>query len=114
MVNRLLTGTSAAFPWYVRGVGCLEAGSAMCNLSFLFPAEAALAQAYLGCMTLSNACALYTMRHWVRATASRGGKALGAVVTVALAVGRQRVAVDAVERIDRGDEPRGDDVSGKN
>ena len=89
-------GTAAAFPWYVRGVGCLEAGSAMCNLSFLFEEDSRVATAYAACMTLSNAGAVYAMRHWVHATAAHAGKALGAIVTLALVVGRQRVAIEVV------------------
>ena len=88
-------GTAAAFPWYFRGVAALEAGSAACNLSAFWPEDTRLARVYLAVMTLSNAATLACMRHWVHATASSGGKLLGATVTVLLVVGRQYVAIEA-------------------
>ena len=88
-------GTAAAFPWYLRGVATLEAGSGLCNLHFLWPEDRRLRQLYLGGMTVSNLATLYCMRHWVHATASPAGKALGAFVTCGLVIGRQQVAWEA-------------------
>lgn len=98
-------GTTAAFSWYIRGVAALESGSACCNLFFLWPSEA-LGRTYLVAMTLSNAVTLFCMRHWVLATASPAGKALGSIVTVALVVGRQQVALESTRHACTGAEPR--------
>ena len=86
---------SAGFPFYFAGNVVLEMGSACCNVLCIWPHAPLSLGLYMVGMTLSNVGATVCAACWAWSVRPIPAKAFALVITVALAIVRQREAFKA-------------------